>query len=380
MTLADKKVLVYYSDQLADSSHASVESLFFHELNASFHVVVVYYDRQAPQTIWLQPRKLLIPYRKRSVWMDEVGRMLPLATIDFIIVRNIFAVYKNALKHRRQHAFKVLFHYSFPHTYRHYYAEQGFGFARLRKFIKYRWHHFLQIRLLRQANGFLPISERMPAMLGMPANVPVFPIHSGVDFKQMPPLDKKGSQSESGVVRFLYVGTLDPLRRMDVVLQGFEQLERDDWRLDLITSQGSYAQQLVEGIMVRHAALVRVLPALPRHRLYQEMTHYHVALCLIPPTSLYQVSSPLKLMEYYAVALPVVMSRLPECLHLFGQAGCGWFAEFDALGIRRALEAALDTPPALRVQMGKIGADIVLAERNYAVIAVRFAEFLRQLA
>ncbi|MBF0127097.1 MAG: glycosyltransferase family 4 protein [Magnetococcales bacterium] len=374
---SNKKILVYYSDQVAGSSHASVESLFYRALNDHYHVIVVYYDRQASATAWLQERRIVIPYRWRGRWLEALSLLLPLESVDFVLVRNIFPAYGNALRHRTRFGFKVCFHYSFPHTYRHYYAEGGQGFAKARKWLTYRVNHFFQMRLMRRADGFLPISERMPGMLGLPGGMPVFPVHSGVDFDLLPP--PADSPLTDPVRRFLYIGTMDALRRMEVVLQAFDRLESPDWRLDIYTAQEAFTRRLISHTMPNRSSQVTVFPALPRAELYDRMRTCHIALCLIPPTPLYQVSSPLKLMEYYAMGLPVVMSRLPECLNLFEHAGCGWFADFHPNPIHAALEQALNTPLHQTHQMGQMGRAIVFQHRNYAGMAARLADFLSKL-
>ncbi|MBF0179146.1 MAG: glycosyltransferase [Magnetococcales bacterium] len=375
MNAPDSRLVVYYSDQVAGSNHASVESLFYRHLHAYVPVLVVYYDRQATRTAWLGERRVVIPYRRRGRMLEELATLIPLTGIACVIVRNIFSVCRNALHHRPRYGFKVFFHYSFPHTYRHYFAQPGFGFAKARKWLNWRLRHFLQMRLLARTDGILAISERLSAMLGLPAGLPVLPIHSGVDFSTLPapavyPIHEPPR-------RFLYVGTMDEQRRMDVVLQGFDRLERTDWHLDIHTAQEDFSRHLVANVMSRHRAQVTVHPAIPRDDLYQVMRDYPVALCLIPPNELYQVSSPLKLMEYYAMGVPVVMSLLPECLDLFGPDRCGWFARFTPDDIRRVLEDALDTPPATSHAMGRAGREIVMHARNYATMAVRLAEFLR---
>ncbi|MBF0295005.1 MAG: glycosyltransferase [Magnetococcales bacterium] len=374
MNAPDSRLVVYYSDQVVGSNHASVESLFHRHLHRHVPVLVVYYDRQAERTAWLGERRVVIPYRRRGRMLEELSTLFPLSTIACVIVRNIFPVCRNALRHRPRYGFKVFFHYSFPHTYRHYFAQPGFGLAKARKWLNWRVRHYLQLRLLACTDGILAISERLPAMLGLPKGLPVLPIHSGVDFSTLPAPAAYPIHAQPR--RFLYVGTMDEQRRMDVVLQGFDLLERADWHLDIHTAQETFSRQLVGNVMSRHQARVTVHPAIPRDALYEVMRGYPIALCLIPPNALYQVSSPLKLMEYYAMGVPVVMSLLPECLNLFGPDRCGWFARFAPADIRRALEEALDTPPATCHAMGRTGREIVMHARNYATMAERLAGFL----
>jgi glycosyltransferase involved in cell wall biosynthesis len=128
--------------------------------------------------------------------------------------------------------------------------------------------------------------------------------------------------------------------------------------------------------MRRRSGQVRILPAIDRASLFRELARCNVGLCLIPVVPLYLVSSPLKMIEYYACGMPSIMTPLPACLEAFGESGCGFFADFDIDSIKRAIEKVLATDRAQLRRMGAIGRDFVVAERNYGKIARDLAEFL----
>ena len=374
-------MVVYYADQRPASDHTSVESLFHHHLNHHLPVTVVYHDREVAAASRFEERKIVIPYRARADLPGQIAPLLDLGRVGWIIVRNIQPVFRGVLRQRARWGYKALFHYSFPHLLRRWVEARETGTARTRKYLEYRLRRYFLDRMIRRGDGFLGISERMPALLALPDGLPAFPVHSGADFRLIPAPAAASVPpvAAPAVTRFGYVGTVDPLRRVDVILRAFDALERGDWTLTFVTAQGREVAGLIRATMSRHAGRVTVQPPMPRAALYRAMADWDVGLCFIPPTELYAVSSPIKLMEYHACGLPVVMSELPECRNLFAGAGCGWFAGFSAEALRETLERALETPPETRRRMGQAGRAIVQERRNYQIMAGELARFLRTL-
>ena len=128
--------------------------------------------------------------------------------------------------------------------------------------------------------------------------------------------------------------------------------------------------------MSRHAGRVRVLPALPREQVLARLGDYDIGLCLLPVTPVMTVSSPIKIFEYYACGLPVVMTEIPACRELFDEQ-TGWFCAFERDAIRLALTAAIAEPPEQVQQRGLAGQAAVRRRRAYPELAAEFALFLQ---
>ncbi|MBF0157796.1 MAG: glycosyltransferase family 4 protein, partial [Magnetococcales bacterium] len=350
--------LVYYSDQRLGSDHTSVESLFAKYLPRHLEVQVVYHDPENRPPGRVDAHRLVIPREQgRDDFLRQVSQVTPLTARDIVVVRNIFSVLANLLDARRRGGFRIGFHGSFPHSYRRLAETETLPFrerrlpawatlpTRIRKYCEYRYKRRIERTLIHRCDAFLPISERLPPLMGIdPARVPIFPVPSGVDFALIPTPDATPEPTrESGGRRLLYVGTVDPLRGPEVLFRALDGLSRRDWTLDIFTRDADFTREVIANSMRHHRERVRLLPPLPRQELYQRMVSYDVGIGLIPPIPVYNVSSPIKILEYFACGLPTLMTPLPECELLFSRAGCGWFTPFTVEAVRERLGEILET-------------------------------------
>lgn len=120
-------------------------------------------------------------------------------------------------------------------------------------------------------------------------------------------------QPKSTVVRFLYIGTLSRVRRLEQLLFAAQRLRegrgtaRVAFQLTLIgpdTSAGFYQQQIEQ---LGLADIVVIKPPLPYEEIPQEALCYDVALAYVPeqPTD-WQYHPTLKVLEYRALGLPIL--------------------------------------------------------------------------
>jgi glycosyltransferase involved in cell wall biosynthesis len=373
-----KATLLYYSEL----SHGAigvddslVEGLIKKELKAFLNTIVVYYDRQATAARQLADGTISIPYHRRSRLIDEVAKFLDPNVLDFTIVRNTPSALRGVLNRRRHYRYRAGFHPTFPHALRRVHEAQLTGAGLLRKQIEYRFKRHQLNRLAGKCDFVMSSSDRM--IDGADART-FFRLHNGFD-EDLVPVPPQQVEARNGALRFVYSGSVDTTRRADVILGAFDDLSRDDWRLDIFTTEVARAKEVIGSAMGRRREQVHIIPAIDRASLFRRLMECDVGICLIPVTPLYAVSSPLKMTEYYACGIPAVMTRLPACLEAFEGRGCGFFTDFDRASIKRTIEEILSTDPRDLRRMGAIGREFVRAERNYRKIAGDLAGFLQSL-
>jgi glycosyltransferase involved in cell wall biosynthesis len=352
-----------------------VEGAVRKALQDFFRTIVVSYDKSLTTARKLSHDSIVIPYRRRSRLIEEISTFLDPGTIDFLIVRNTVATLRDALRNRPRYGYQVGFHPTFPHALRRVHEANLTGRAGFRKRIEYHLNTFWLNKGVARADFVMSSSEEMIADPFLRQSMRFFRLHNGVD-ESILPSSTHQLERRTGPVRFVYIGNFDIARQLDVVFRAFDELDSDNWRIDIFSVDLLRANEVVDRSMKKRSGNVRVLPAINRAALFSELTRYDVGLCLIPVVPLYLVSSPLKMIEYYACGIPSIMTPLPACLEAFGSRGCAFFTDFDLGPIKQAIEKVLSTDRAQLRRMGAIGRDFVIAERNYSKIASGFAEFL----
>jgi len=366
--------ILLITDQTPDSNHSAIEGIFNRRLKEHAEVEVVYFDRSI-DTPTTANGKLVLPYKyKRRRTLRGIEGLTDLASCDVVIVRNFFSVLKKLLSHRGRYGYRVGFWESFPHSFRRLYEAKTTGRAVLRKTVEYAIKRRLERRLVERCDFYLPITETYKARFYPDLGIPCHPLPMGVDFARIDisPLPAVSA----GAKRFIYVGAVDRLRRLDLVVSAFSKVP-GDFVLDLYTPSRN---ELVEEIRSHAAtdARIRVHAARPRDELLRRMREYDVGVGLIPETPLYEVSSPTKTLEYYAVGIPAIINRLPEYTTLLNDYSA-FPCSLTEQDIRDTVTRILQMSRKRLREMGEAGRRSILAKRDYAVLAAELYRFLVQL-
>lgn len=365
--------ILLITDQSPDSNHSAIQGIFHSHLKQHAEVDVVYFDRTLDKPL-ATGGKLVLPYRyKRKQTIHGLAAVTDPAAYDVVIVRNFFKVLKNILAHRKRHGYRVGFWESFPHSFRRIYEARTTGRAVLRKTLEYAIKRRRESRLIGQCDFYLPITETYKTRFHPILRIPYLPLPMGVDVSH---IDRAPLPGISGAEkRFIYVGAVDRLRRLDLIVSAFSKA-KGDFVFDLYTPSDN---ELVEEIKSRTPAdpRIRVFPPKPRDELLGIMREYDVGVGLIPESPLYEVSSPTKTLEYYAAGIPAIINRLPEYTSLFDEHSA-FLCNFTEEGIRDAVMKILSSGRDQLRKRGEAGRQIVLAKRDYAVMAENLHRFLEQ--
>ncbi len=358
-----KPRLLYYTELSHDAigiDDSFVEGVIKKEIKPYLDTIAIYYDRHAEKTQQLGDDTISIPYHARDGLIEAVSSFVDPAKLDFVIVRNTPPALRGVLSNRARYGYQVGFHPTFPHALRRLEEARLTRRGLLRKHVEYLLKRHRLNGYVRRCDFILSTSSHMIENAAVRQSMTFFEMPGGFDADLVP----TQRQSDTGPMRFVYQGSFDITRRMDVVLSAFDDLRNDDWRLEIFTADFDRAAALVQSSVRRHNGKVTVNAAIDRAALFEKLTANDVGICMIPTTPLYAVSSPLKMAEYYACGIPAIMSPLPACRDAFADRACGFFSEFDRASIGRTLEQVLSTGRDVLKEMGAAGRALVVADRT----------------
>ncbi|MEJ6006632.1 glycosyltransferase [Paucibacter sp. AS339] len=253
--------------------------------------------------------------------------------------------------------------------------------ARLSDALLYRW-------VLRRADHVFVQSEAMLAAFaarGLPTER-MSAVPMGVDLEEaqaQEPAPPEVLARVQGRRVLVYAGALDRVRQPRLMLEAMVHVKAampDSLLLmvggaldpaDLQQLQQS-AEDLALQPWVQFTGWVSPAQALACMRLGE------LGLSTIPRGPLYDVSSPTKLAEYFALGLPVVANDLPDQALVMRESEAGVCVPFEPRALAEAALALLNSPEQAR-QQGLAGQRYIAAQRSYAALAERLAQTYRRL-
>lgn len=201
----------------------------------------------------------------------------------------------------------------------------------------------------------------------------VSPILTGFDLTGIAPARREMDAAPNGTVTVGYLGTLNPMRRLDVLVEMLAELRRGgvDARLLLV---GDAENPRGRELIVRRAAELGVTPYveitgfLPQPEALKRMAGVDVCVSPIFRSPLLDVGSPTKMIEYMALAMPVVANDHPEQRSILREARAGVCVPWAPRHFARGVRWLMSLSAAERAAMGARGRAWVEGNRTYARI------------
>jgi glycosyltransferase involved in cell wall biosynthesis len=253
------------------------------------------------------------------------------------------------------------------------------GIARYRKLTHLRgtmtaW--LLYKLILPRADHVFVQSDRMKRAVcahGIDSNK-ISPILTGFDLTGIGPVRRETREERSGAVTVGYLGTLDPMRRLEVLVDMLAELRRGgvDARLLLVgDSDNPRGREMIDRRagelgMTRH---VEITGFLPQREALARMAEADVCVSPIYRSPLLDVGSPTKMIEYMALGMPVVANDHPEQRAILREARAGVCVPWAPRHFARAVRWMMRRSAAERAAMGVRGRAWVESNRTYARIA-----------
>lgn len=362
--------ILLVSDQSEYSDHSAVEGLFRKAMEPHAEVSIVYFSRVVKIPNLVGGRIILPHSAVRRGLVAMLGKLLDLQQYNFVIVRNHFPALAQVLAAHL--TAKVGFWESFPHSYRRLEEAYLHRLAIWRKRLEYSWRARREKALVSRCDFYLPVTRVFRDEFHATLGIPFHPTPMGIDLSLLPELREEAP--DDGPLRFVYIGTIDALRRCDMVNQAFMAVS-GDFVLDYYTGSDN---EIVDAIRNCGDPRIRVHDALPRAELFRELAKADVGVCFVPLTRTYIVSNPTKTIEYCALGLPVLSNNVPEYEELLPD-DTAFLTDFDYDKIVGRIESVLALSRTEIRAIGKRARGRVLAEREYSVLAERLSAFLSSL-
>lgn len=366
------KKILYYPSESYGSNHTSVEALFNKYLKKYFEIQIVYKDSITKK---VENNNLVINSKKRGKFFQEIEN-LTFLNFDIVIVRNDFTVLKNVIEHKKKHNknFKIGFQCTFLHSYRRIVQAHIENKNLIRKYLQYSFSQNNEENLIKKCDFLIPNSKMMNKIINK-YNIPYSFIHSSIDLSLIP---NEIIQKNNEIIKFVYIGTIDTLREVDLIFKAFSKIKKTGWCLDIYTKDVSLAIEYKNNMLLNKDN-INIFDALNRNELYKKISSYDVGISLIPINDLYIVASPIKLSEYFACKLAVMTTAIPEAVDLYANENCAFFVNFDVDSIIEAINKVLAKSKNELSKMGNLGYSIVKKNRNYELISNDLNNFFEKI-
>lgn len=358
------------TDQFETSRQSAIEGIFKERLREYHTVFIVYWSREL-KSPRISGYDLYLPYRyKKRGSASIIEKLIDLFAIDIVIVRNFFPVLKSLLKLKKTYSFHIGFWNTFPHTFRRYFQAQQQNKAVFRKLIEYHCKTYIEKKLLACCDFLIVMSDEFKKFFFSDISIKHYILPMGFNPDNLPECE----QIDNTVRKFIYTGTVDELRKTDLIVEAMAEL-KEEFVLDIYTQSDN---ETVETVRKINDPRITLYPSLNRESLLLKMVDYDVGIGLIPENSLYNVSSPTKTIEYYAVSLPAILNYLPEYKSLFDEESA-FFCDFRKEDIQRTVINILKKKKRELLCMGRQGREIVRQKRNYKLLAEDLSLFLNNI-
>ena len=239
---------------------------------------------------------------------------------------------------------------------------------------------------LRRAERILVMTPEMASALALAADRAIV-IPEGVDAAWTADVAPDAVRAELTVgpaaPLIVYAGTLNRVRRLEVLVEGFGLALRAFPDAVLVIAGPGREPADLPWLVARAKDL-----GIERSiRFSGPVAHAHVAAFMdaadivvspLPDTPVLRCNSPTKLFEAMQRGRPVVASDIPEQRRVVTAAGCGLVVAHEAPAYGRALTTLL-SDAGMRSRMGAAGRAWVLENRTYDRLAARVDQVLRSL-
>ena len=169
----------------------------------------------------------------------------------------------------------------------------------------------------------------------------------------------------------VYIGTLDRLRQLEAVIDGFREVvaKRPLARLVLIGSGSGEPDLRKRAQELGIGDFVLFIPRMPREEIVSYLQEARIGLSLVPPHPLFVIASPTKLFEYMAVGLPTLANReLKEQERIITESKAGALCSYTPDDIAKHLLGMLGSSAVLE-QRGRSGRAYAQEHCSYRSLA-----------
>lgn len=339
------------------------------------------------RTVWVGPTDTVdtLLHRMRRLWLAlrhdlRFLKLAKRARYDAVLISDKFLLSAVAVVLAHSRRMKFLFWLTFPYPEAEAaIAQVGIAlYPRLTGIRAWATRWLLYEWILPRSDFIFVQSEQMKADICAHGVDPalVLPVVSGFDPATIVArAHQSNSSSENGArVTIGYLGTLSAARHLEILVEMLAQLRASSMSARLLLV-GDAHRRRDRSILERRAEELGMSPHieitgfLPQSEALARVQQADVCLSPFYPTPMLLSTSPTKLVEYLALARPVVANNHPEQSLILRESRAGvcvpWGARYFARAVRWLMARTQDE----RLAMGERGREWVVKNRSYARIA-----------
>jgi len=366
--------LLYITDQEEYSDNGTISSLFDKYLREYWDVDIVFITKYK-HSFQRKGNHLILPEKDRNQIMTYLSTGSDPSQYDFVMVRNKKDVLANVLKYKDEFGYKVGYRISYPKKHHALEATKGYSPSAIYKRLLYKKKIAERDHLVNQCDLFLPSSPQAHEAFYPDIKTKSFPVWVGLD----PDTVKHHEFSDDEKTIFVHVGSIDPLRSFDVVLDAFEAIKEDVWHLNIITKNKAYINTLLRLYPTIKSRITIHEAVYTLDELRDEINKSDIGISLLPSMDFFDTVIADKVISYYDCAIPTLMTSNKKNHSIFAESEA-FFSDFNVEEIAKSLGKLIEMPREKLSEVGNNGqAKLLKLKRNYKILAKELAGTLDQL-
>jgi len=363
--------MLFITDQEQYSSNGTITTLFDKYIKQYWEIDIVYITSYK-HTYQRKGNHLIIPKKYQNKIIEYLSTGNDLTQYDFVMVRNKKEVLENVLKHKEEYNYKVGYRISYPKQQHQSELSQSLSPKGIYNWLNYNIKVKKRDKLANECDLFLPPSREAQQSFYSNIKTKSFPLFIGLDPEKL----RESRQTEGDIVRFINVGTMDPLREFDVILDSFEKINFTNWHLDIVVSHKTYIRTLL-------ALYPKLQDKITLHEgvdtideLREIISQNDVGIALLPSNIYHNTVIANKVIHYASCGLPSLMIDNEKNHSIFNEDEA-YFGDFDVDSISDNLNKIITTPKEELAKTGQSSQDKLLKlRRNYKILAEELAQIM----
>ncbi len=369
------KKFLYITDQDEYTNHSFIGPLFEKYLKEYFQVDIVYFSEFKAEFEKKDEHKFILPVVDKARTIQELSRNgIDVSSYSYVVVRNSGEILKHVLAMNEMYDYKVGYRLSFPKRQAQMQVDRANNKAGFLKYLNNTLTTYSETKLINQCDLFIPTSKQMQDEYFESVTTKTFICPPALD----PDIIHQNIQHEGTEKRFFYAGTLDKLREFETVLQAFNDIKSKDWKLTISTKDPKYTKEVVDSF-TSLSNNVEIKNAKNREELLDLIAQSDIGVSILPEIPLFNTSTPVKILDYYASTVPTIMTNNANNNTLFTDDFDAWFCTFDKNSIQAKIEYIISLSKDEVAKVGIKGQQRLLKIRNYKTIAGQLAQTLKSL-
>jgi len=169
----------------------------------------------------------------------------------------------------------------------------------------------------------------------------------------------------------IYVGAMAKMRKLSILINAFSKVNGKIGNVKLLMVGDGTGRQNLERLAAELDIRDNVVftGQIHQSKIPNYIATADIGVSLVPPSSFYKVSSPIKMLEYMAMAKPVVANEeIHEHDEIIKQSDSGILVPFTSEAFANAIIELLGDPEMIE-EMGRRGYKWVIENRSYEILA-----------